>query len=178
MPSRALIVVSATRQKNVRQKNKRCHFSVLHFSVWLVLVAETTIKTPSRSRSRTVSSSPQRPGAGTPGGGGACAEVVLNIWPMKPPGVQLAIAMRPPGRLTRISSAAAFSGRGANIAPNMVMTVSNQECNKSCRNMISHISLTESGGRCRMSAPKLFAKFMKGGGGRRPRTQKPASIAG
>jgi len=39
-----LIVVSATRQKNVRQKNKRCHFSVLHFSVWLVLVAETTIK--------------------------------------------------------------------------------------------------------------------------------------
>ena len=41
---KALIVVSATRQKNVRQKNKRCHFSVLHFSVWLVLVAETTIK--------------------------------------------------------------------------------------------------------------------------------------
>jgi hypothetical protein len=41
---KTLIVVSATRQKNVRQKNKRCHFSVLHFSVWSVSVAETTIK--------------------------------------------------------------------------------------------------------------------------------------
>jgi len=42
----ALIVVSATRptgQKNVRQKNKICHFSVLHFFVRLAFVAETTI---------------------------------------------------------------------------------------------------------------------------------------
>jgi hypothetical protein len=42
----ALIIVSATRQKNVRQKNKECvcllHFSVSHFSVWLVSVAEMT----------------------------------------------------------------------------------------------------------------------------------------
>ena len=30
-------------------------------------------------------------------GGGTCAAVALNIWPMKPVGVQLAIAMRPPG---------------------------------------------------------------------------------
>jgi hypothetical protein len=32
----------ATRQKNVRQKNERFHFSVLHFFVWSILVADTT----------------------------------------------------------------------------------------------------------------------------------------
>ena len=32
----ASIIVSATRQKNVREKNKRCHFSLSHFSVWSV----------------------------------------------------------------------------------------------------------------------------------------------
>jgi len=37
--------VSATRQKNVRQKNKRCHFSVSHFFVWWVPEAATTVKT-------------------------------------------------------------------------------------------------------------------------------------
>lgn len=31
-------------QKNVCQKNTRCHFSDKHFSVWRVLVAETMIK--------------------------------------------------------------------------------------------------------------------------------------
>jgi hypothetical protein len=44
--SMALIIVSGARQKNVRQKNKACvcllHFSVSHFSVWLVSMAETT----------------------------------------------------------------------------------------------------------------------------------------
>src|SRR5262245_40956752 len=40
----ALIVVSVTRQKNVRQKNKRRHFSVLHFSVWFVSAPETMIE--------------------------------------------------------------------------------------------------------------------------------------
>ena len=42
---------------------------------------------------------------------------VLNIWPMNPSLVQLAIAIVPPGRHTRSSSAATRSGRGANIAP-------------------------------------------------------------
>jgi hypothetical protein len=41
----ALVVVSATRQKNVRQKNGVPYFSVLHFSVWLVSVAELVIET-------------------------------------------------------------------------------------------------------------------------------------
>jgi hypothetical protein len=40
----ALIIVSATGQKNVRQKNKNRHFSVLHFSVRYLLAAEKTIK--------------------------------------------------------------------------------------------------------------------------------------
>jgi hypothetical protein len=40
----ASITVSATGQKNVRQKNGISYFSVLHFSVRWVLVAETTIK--------------------------------------------------------------------------------------------------------------------------------------
>lgn len=30
----ALITVPAIKQKDVRQKNKICHFSVLHLSVW------------------------------------------------------------------------------------------------------------------------------------------------
>src|SRR5262249_11149461 len=46
-------------KKNVRQKNKRRHFSVLHFSVWFVSLAEKVIKVsprnlrlPSSSRKR------------------------------------------------------------------------------------------------------------------------------
>jgi hypothetical protein len=35
-PPLDVIIISATRQKNVRQKNKNCHFSVSHFSVWSV----------------------------------------------------------------------------------------------------------------------------------------------
>ena len=50
--------------------------------------------------------------------------MVLNIWPMNPSFVQLAIAIVPPGRQTRTSSAATSSGRGANIAPKMVATTS------------------------------------------------------
>jgi hypothetical protein len=34
--SRALVIVSATGQKNAGQKNKKCYFSVLHFSVSVV----------------------------------------------------------------------------------------------------------------------------------------------
>ena len=49
---------------------------------------------------------------------------VLNIWPMNPSLVQLAIAILPPERQTRSSSAATRSGRGANIAPKMVATTS------------------------------------------------------
>jgi hypothetical protein len=44
---------------------------------------------------------------------------------MKPAGVQLAITMRPPDFVTRSNSAAARSGRAANIAPNIVTTVRN-----------------------------------------------------
>jgi hypothetical protein len=40
----ALIVVSSAGQKNVRQKDNASYFSVLHFSVRLDSVAETTIK--------------------------------------------------------------------------------------------------------------------------------------
>ena len=44
-------------------------------------------------------------------------DTVLNICPIKPSGVQLAMAMVPPGVHTRRSSLATRSGRGANIAP-------------------------------------------------------------
>ena len=39
-----------------------------------------------------------------PGGGGAWRAVIWNIWPTKPSGVQLPMAIRPPGRQTRSSS--------------------------------------------------------------------------
>jgi hypothetical protein len=49
--SMALIIVSGARQKNVRQKNKEClcflHFSVSHFSVWLVSAPEMTTESQS-----------------------------------------------------------------------------------------------------------------------------------
>jgi hypothetical protein len=60
-----------------------------------------------------------------PGGGGACLLVVLNIWPVKLAGFQFAMASRPPGFSTRANSDATTSGRGANIAPNIVTTASN-----------------------------------------------------
>jgi len=44
-------------------------------------------------------------------------ENVLNIPPLKPSLVQLAIAIVPPGRQERRSSDATSSGRGAKIAP-------------------------------------------------------------
>ena len=50
---------------------------------------------------------PHIAGEVTPGGGGTWAPMVLNTWPMKPSGVQLAMAMTPPGRHTRSSSSAA-----------------------------------------------------------------------
>ena len=50
----------------------------------------------------------------------------LNIAPVKLPGFQLAIARWPPGLSTRASSEATSSGRGANMAPNMVTTASKE----------------------------------------------------
>jgi hypothetical protein len=58
LENQALIIVSATRQKNVRQKNEECvcllHFSVSHFSVWLVSMAETTTEAENHPKSPTV----------------------------------------------------------------------------------------------------------------------------
>ena len=49
---------------------------------------------------------------------------VVNICPMNPSGVQLAMAMVPPGTHTRSSSFATRSGRGANMAPIRLVTTS------------------------------------------------------
>ena len=54
----------------------------------------------------------------------ACWPSVLNSWPMKPSGVQLARPMRPPGRHTRAISAADFAWSGANITPKVDSTAS------------------------------------------------------
>ena len=78
------------------------------------------------NRERTVGSSPQPIGEGTPAGpGGKCALKTVNIFPRKPSGVQLAKATCPPGFVTRNNSAATRWGRGANITPNMLTTRSN-----------------------------------------------------
>jgi len=63
-----------------------------------------------------VASSPHSTGEGIPDGA-ICFAIVLNMSPMNPAGVQLAMAIIPPGRHTRVSSAATKSGRDANIAP-------------------------------------------------------------
>ena len=50
---------------------------------------------------------PHSAGDFTPAGGGRCLPSVLNTWPMKPSGVQLARPILPPALQTRSSSAAA-----------------------------------------------------------------------
>ncbi len=67
---------------------------------------------------------PQSAGERTPAGGATCAPMILNRRPMKLSGVQLAIAMRPPGRVTRSISLAARAWSGANITPKVDSTTS------------------------------------------------------
>jgi hypothetical protein len=62
---------------------------------------------------------PHSDGDLVPAGGATCLPRVLNSWPMKPSGVQLARPMRPPLRTTRTSSAAACSWFGVNMTPNV-----------------------------------------------------------
>jgi hypothetical protein len=58
-----------------------------------------------------------------PGGGGGIKEPVsLNSSPTKPSLTNIVIAIRPLGRETRVSSAAARPWSGANIAPNVDVT--------------------------------------------------------
>src|ERR1700724_246760 len=78
---------------------------------------------------RTVCSSPQSTGGGTKGERGTILAVTCNDFPTKPSGVQFAMAINPPGLHTLTNSAATRSGRGANMAPNMVSTTSN-ECSE------------------------------------------------
>ena len=80
--------------------------------------------TLSPSSSATPSSLPQRSGEASPAGGGTWAPCARNHWPRKPSGVHEASPIRPPGRVTRRSSAAVVSWSGANIAPNTDSTAS------------------------------------------------------
>ncbi|RYF36654.1 MAG: class I SAM-dependent methyltransferase, partial [Comamonadaceae bacterium] len=57
-------------------------------------------------------------------GGGTCLPMVLNTWPMKLSGVQLAMPIRPPARQTRSSSDATRGGLGANMQPKVESTTS------------------------------------------------------
>ncbi len=62
---------------------------------------------------------------GNPAGGGSIYAINRNDLPTNPSALQLAMAINPPGLQTRINSSATRSGRGADIAPNMVSTTSN-----------------------------------------------------
>src|SRR5438105_125944 len=61
-----------------------------------------------------------------PGGGGTYFVASLNCTPAKPVGVQFPITMRPPDFVTRLSSEATRSGRGANMAPKIEITRSKE----------------------------------------------------
>ena len=67
---------------------------------------------------------PHSAGDFTPAGGGTCLPSVLNSWPMKPSGVQLARPILPPGLQTRSISAAALSWSGVNMTPKVETTTS------------------------------------------------------
>ena len=74
-------------------------------------------------------------------GGGTCCAFTRNILPTKPIGVQFAIAIKPPGLATRRNSRATNSGRGANIAPKVEITTSNDVSgNSSCSASPSRMS--------------------------------------
>src|SRR5216684_3139453 len=73
---------------------------------------EVILATPVPKRSRTVASSPQSTGAGVPAGGGTWVAVIRKFSPTNPVGVQLAMAIRPPGRHTRKNSASGACSRG------------------------------------------------------------------
>src|SRR5438270_13965424 len=109
-------------QKNCR-KHSTTSFDVngnRKFKVFLIQLISFALDP---KRWRTTVSSPHSTGGG-PGGGETALAVMAKFFPTKPSGVQLAIATIPPGRQTRINSAATFSGRGANMAPNIVTTAS------------------------------------------------------
>ena len=67
---------------------------------------------------------PHSAGDLAPAGGGRYLPSVLNTWPMKPSGVQLARPILPFGRHTRSNSAAALSWFGVNITPKVDSTTS------------------------------------------------------
>ena len=60
---------------------------------------DATFSTPSPSSSATTASVPHRVAGWAPAGGATCLPTVLRIPPTKPSGVQLASAIRPPGRV-------------------------------------------------------------------------------
>src|SRR4051794_27847048 len=81
------------------------------------------------NRSTTCSSTPQVTGLTKPsGGGGEYDALIFRIWATSvgSPGIQLPMTIRPPGFVTRTISAATANGSGANIAPKMVTTRSNE----------------------------------------------------
>lgn len=83
----------------------------------MVRRVECTSVTPLPKRSCTIPGSPQSSTDGTPAGGGTYPTVTFSIRPTNPSGVRLAIAIRPPGRVTRSSSAAGRSGWAAASPP-------------------------------------------------------------
>ncbi len=76
--------------------------------------------------SSTYASTPHCGGVPAPAGGAGMNEPVsLNSSPAKPSFAQVVMRMRPPGRQTRTSSAAVRPWSGANMAPNVEITRSN-----------------------------------------------------
>ena len=55
-----------------------------------------------------------------------CEPTVLNIWPLRPSGVQAATAIVPPGPADAHQLGGGCSCRGANIVPNVDRTRSNE----------------------------------------------------
>ena len=71
----------------------------------------------------------------TAGGGGEYAALIFRIWATSVGslGIQFAITIRPPGLVTRTISLATSNGFGANIAPKMLTTRSNERSASSWR---------------------------------------------
>ena len=103
---------------------------------------DARLVTPSPSSSATVSSTPQRAGDWAPGGGETCRPTIPSMPPTKPVGVELARAMRPPGLVTRTSSAAAPAWSAANMTPIAETTTSNDASGNGSSSAGASISAT------------------------------------
>lgn len=102
------------------------------------------------------------------------APTVLNMRPCTPSGVHALTTIRPAGRVTRTSSCAASSWRGANITPKHDVTASKEQSSKGSASASPSTNSIRAPASC--ARPRAISSSR--GVRSRPVTLAPASAAG